>query len=250
MPDITPYYSPPASGAFSPSSWNRTLYNPTSDDSLEVKNGRIDADNLHADFKARPQHIRAGQAVDVSSVGSGEPLDFHDDSGVFDEKFSITIPGSAQTFYQKWDASVALVTFQVFAHAWRWIVSGGSTGFDLWTSLFVDGVEATHTRRKMPTTVNIIDLDSGGGTAHLGPIILEHYNTRLRSQHHTIENLSKGWHSIQVKAWVQRGDFTERVEMDQYIAGSFAGNLMPTQWYELHNRLTTGVRNMTVLRAL
>lgn len=249
MPDITPYYSPPASGAFSPSSWNRTLYNPTADDSLEVKNGRIDADNLHADFMARPQHIRAGQAVDVSSVGSGEPLDFHDDSGVYDEKFSITIPGSAQTFYQKWDASVALVTFQVFAHAWRWAVSGGSTGFDLWTSLFVDGVEASHTRRKMPTTVNIIDLDPGAGT-HTGQIILEQYNTRLRSQHHTITDLSKGWHSIQVKAWVQRGDFTERVEMDQYIAGGIIGNHMPTQWYELHNRLTTGVRNMTVLRAL
>ena len=248
MPDITPYYSPPASGAFSPSSWNRTLYNPTANDSLEVKNGRIDANNLHSGFMARPQHIRAGQAVDVSSVGSGEPLDFHDDSGVYDEKFAITIPGSAQTFYQKWDASVALVTFQVFAHAWRWAYTGGSDGYDIWNSLFVDGAEAAHARRKMPTTVNILDLNGGAGTDR-GFFILEHYNTRLRSQHHTITDLSKGWHSIQVKAWVQNVPY--RLEMDQYEkSGPFTDNHMPTQWYELHNRLTTGVRNMTVLRAL
>lgn len=250
MPAITPHYTVPSSGIFDIDAWNRTLYHPTADDSFEVKNGRLDNNNLHASFLAQPQHIRKGQAFDAVSVGAGEPLDYHDDPEVNAENWNITIPGAAFTWYQKWDASVAVISFQAFFSMWRWTIPAETLDSpDIETALFVDGELVAHTRRKMPLTMTVIDATDGAFTKRVF-MIQEHYNTRLRSQAHTITDLAKGWHSVALKARVQRGATTLRYEASQYIAGVFTDNNMPTMYYELHNRLTCGVRNMTVLTAL
>ena len=249
MPVITPYYTVPSSGLFDIDAWNRTLYHPTDDDSLEVKNGRLDADNLHATFQVQPQHIRRGQAFEVATVGAGEPLDYHDDAESYEEGWNIVIPGAARTWYQKWDASVAVISFQAFLSAWRWnIPATPLESPNIETMLFVDGVAVPHTKRHMPVTVHITD--TLGWPGELVFFIMEHYNTRLRSQAHTITGLSKGWHSVALKARIAKGAGVYRYEMSQSQLGNFADNHMPKMWYELHNRLSCGVRNMTVLTAL
>ncbi len=238
MPDIVPFYNIVSGQTFNPGSWNRTLYNPTANDSLEVKNGRLDSANLHASFLAQAQHIRKGQASVAESSGTKEPLQYFDELTSSNESWIVSIPGAGKTFYQRWQAGSTLVSFQIFCSIW--LPEGG---LEASTVLFLDGAQVTHTRRKMPITVWQRSATSGVTNEVL--FIEEHYNTRLRSQTHLIQNLAEGEHTFSVRLHLQPNP--GYTFLDRYFFWGSPGAGVPT---ELRPRLTVGVRNMTVLRVL
>lgn len=240
MPDIVPFYNIVSGQAFNPGSWNRTLYNPTANDSFEVKNGRIEAANLHGSFLAQPQHIRRGQASVSESSGTREPLQYFDELTTPTEDWTIALPGASKTIYQRWQAGSVLVSFQLFCSIW---LPEGT--LEASTVLFASGSQVQHTRRKLPITVWPRSATKGAETNNV-LFIEEHYNTRLRTQTHLIQNLAEGEHTFSVRLHLQPNPgFTS---LDRYFDWTANGGAAVDT--ELRPRLTVGVRNMTVLRVL
>ena len=228
-------------------------YNPATGDALDpvqlnedlqvvhdTANGWLNTSSFDAAFLARRQHIRPGQAISPQSVGFRGTTHIYDNVCAKAEDFSNAhiLPGCSITWYQRFPARICLVNFGWWGSCWNLGPTAAVPGIpshSVATKLYVDGTGIDHTRRAMPKTV--WQIPTG---VYDNFFIQEHHSTRLRAEHHLIENLTVGWHTVDVRA------FLETLEIP-VLADRYGTKEPPTQTYLVPARLRVGVRNLTVL---
>lgn len=232
-PPITLPYAPGTGDVLDPVQLNEDLQVIN-----DTANGWLNTSSFDPDFLVRRQHIRPQQAVDPQSVGFRGTTHIYDNVCAKAEDFSNAhvIPGCAITWYQRFPAAVCLVNFGWWGSCWN--LGPGVEAVpthSVATKLYVDGTHVEHTRRAMPKTV--WQVPTG---VYDNFFIQEHYSTRLRAQHHLLQDLSVGWHTVEVRA------FLETLE-HPVVANRYGTHEPPTQRYLIPTRLRVGVRNLTVL---
>ena len=255
MPVVNVAYHPVNGSPLDVSGLNLDLYStPAGDSILETSNGGLENANLDPGFLFRKQHFRRGEVIDASSAALRAPLDYYDNLWEGFEapvNFVQGIPGACQTWHQRFPAGVAQVNFGIFTSLWRVSeISAEDVPPIISTKLFIDGVAVDHTRRDMPVTVFYENV----GVGDIRYYISEAYSTRCRNQSHLLTGLSVGFHTAEVRVFVER--VLANTTGDRNYTGLFGLGLKRADHgikilkYNLVHRLRVGVRNMTVLRVL
>lgn len=184
MPTVT-FPSPVFSGTISSDSFKDFLYavpNANPENTLEVINGRLDADNLASGATIEREHCQPGSAVKLKMVSGSVNLDYPfgiwggTDNTINSNKAHV-IPGAAQRFYFPYENGDILLRWNIL-----WQASIQDNTHDWLLVLKVNNTIIGSTGRRLSQSV-----DSNG--IHDGTPSLRHY-----SGHWWGHDRTEGWH--------------------------------------------------------
>lgn len=281
MGDINFVYLPADGATLDPDQLSRDLYSTTAGESAyETGNGNIDAGNLATAFRVKPHMVRPWRMGDGETAGALLPLTFNQEA-FGDEKY-LPIAGASVTWYQHFDANVALFFGSLFVTQWRQRGpsangAGDPTMADLvdpppiYIRCFFDdetGIPAT--RRELAPTV-----DLRAGTTDLS--FQEHRllaNEWMTCHHYNLMHgrrvngggdneytaqLQKGWRTFGIGVYIARNmfghrgsEFVDTAEFgvpfkDWEFTDMFSTPARPNRRYPALHRAKFYVRNCTWL---
>jgi hypothetical protein len=237
----------PADGTlFDADQFNRDLYSNTTGESLyQTSNGYLDPTvNFNAAFLIKNEQIRPY----MMSYGKSDGLLYSQDfieTAWGRSNTAREIGGTAITWYQRSDASLAMINLSFFCSWWRLRgrpIEGQQTDNDNSARIYYvveyDGQEYAYTERDLPLTVYPTPYAYTGNITSYQ--IIEAFQARPINMHFPVKNISEGWHTATLKVSVRANN-----QVEQSTDGGIYEQ--PQAYYESNHRIRIRVRNATVL---
>lgn len=247
MATITPQTTYPDGAALDIANHNANVYSVTPGRGIMSEpNGGLEQANLVSGFTVRAEHIMSEEAVFARADTTTATMDlFSNGFGLAednDDRAYVGIGGLCQRVYIPFDISALVWEWSFFIAPFKLVsrsVGGASVTAALDIRVEIDGVNQENWRRFPPNTaasdsndsVYLINRERVGCTW---------YDLSLLQK-----NVSKGWHELAVKIYMERPRNT---------AGNETGALVPGAWFGpdqagddtyvlLHSRATFGSRS-------
>lgn len=231
MPTVTTPETYTTGSLFDPDGHNNNIFGATANVGiLRGLNGGLGASNLDSGFQLQRDHIQPGGLIALASTPiQPRPVDYMSElMGSSDGVESVVISGAASRFYLPY--ACAWVMFEIQATVGQFIVAaqtlniGASddttTDTDAWLYVFVDGLRQSYCDTKLHNwaTDNVLKTNSPTDVYYSGRCT-RHYSFQVLKQ-----DLSAGWHEVNLRVGIARGDLT-------YTREDFTGDFATNTYY-------------------
>jgi hypothetical protein len=232
-------------------------------------NGGLTIDNFHSSFRLMPEHILPGHNEFILTENSTKPLVIVDNmvSTSSEDDIAFTgIPGAGKQFFCSSTRNTVEFSWQIYYHAFRYIgvFSGSFDKKSIVFMAFLDGAPIYSTRHKVAITsiINATTTPNAYGSN-------EAQGAQTLSQNYFANSLSAGFHSFEVRCWLERTNtdetqyklfrgtnvgtlYTVTAGRDDAVGGYMSdfqtiyATTTDGYHHDIYNRLTMGVRNIIV----
>lgn len=218
---------------------------------MSEPNGGLEIANLDPTFKVRDEHVMSEEAVRGSQDGLNAPMDlfsngFGDSGDTEDsirEKTFVTVAGLSHRVYFPFTARFVMWQWSFFSSVYHPAFYNTDTGYNrdnLIIRAYLDGQPmAAFTRPLVPSAM----IYEGLGTSNNARDEDYEDSTAMWYDFSKLsKNVTEGYHELAIKVYMERGSHTT----DFVAAGIVPDADDPADVYEydVHNRITFGVRNV------
>jgi hypothetical protein len=250
MATITPQTTYPDGAALDIANHNANIYSVTPGRGvMSEPNGGLEQANLVAGFTVRAEHIMSEEAVSARAETTITPMDlFSNGFGLADDnddRAYVGIGGLCQRVYIPFDISALVWEWSFFIAPFKVVVhdqedyAGPSVTAAIDIRVEIDGVNYENWRRFPPNTAFSESVDSST-LINRERVGCTWYDLSLLQK-----QVSKGWHELAVKIYMERPRTPTDKDAIAYVPGSWFGPDMAgeTPFVTLHSRTTFGTRS-------
>lgn len=252
MAVITPSTTYPA-GQLDIAGHNANVYSTTAGKGvMSEPNGGLDTTNLAVGFEVRDEHVMSEEAVRASQDGVNTPMDlfsngFGDSGDTEDslrEKTFVTVAGLSQRVYFPFDVRFVVWQWSTFIsvyHPCFYVTAqDGFSRDNLIIRAYLDGSPiAAFTRPMVPSAM----VYEGLGTTNNARSEDYEDSTAMWYDFSRLQkNVAKGYHELDIKVYMERNTHTTSFVAEGIVPD--ADDPGDTYEYDVHNRITFGVRNV------
>lgn len=251
MATITPVTTYPA-GALNIAGHNANVFSTTAGQGIMSEpNGGLEIANLDPSFTMRDEHVMSEEAVRGSQDGLNAPMDLFSngfgDSGDSEdaprEKTFVTVAGLSHRVYFPFTARFVLWQWSFFSSVYHpafYDVNNGYNRDNLIIRAYLDGQPiAAFTRPLVPSAM----IYEGLGTTNNARSEDYEDSTAMWYDFSKLsKNVTEGYHELDIKVYMERNRHTTNFVAEGIIPD--ADDPADTYEYDVHNRITFGVRNV------